>query len=226
MRDLTVVFDLDGTLIDTAPDLIRCANHALGLAGVEPVEASVLRPSISFGARRMIEIGLASRGCTLDPATVDRLLTGFLDHYLATIADQSRPFPGLPAVLDELAAGGARIAICTNKLEGMAIALLDALDYTSRFHFISGRDTFAVCKPHPEHLLQTIARAGGRARQAIMVGDSDVDIATAKAAGVPVIAVDFGYCEQPVARFQPDAVISHYAEFFGSLGRIRGGKNH
>lgn len=217
MRDLTVVFDLDGTLIDTAPDLLRCANHALGLAGVAPVERTELQGTIGHGARAMIVKGLALRGQTLGEGEVDRLFRRYLEHYEASIAAESRPYPGLLAVLERLEADGARLAVCTNKLEGMSRKLLRELGMADWFKFIAGRDTFPFHKPHPAHLLRTIEQAGGNPARAVLVGDSDVDVATARAADVPVIAVSFGYCDPPVATFAPDRLIHHYDEFPGAL---------
>jgi phosphoglycolate phosphatase len=216
----TIVFDLDGTLIDTAPDLLRCANHALELAGVEPVDPALIRGAISYGARAMIERGLALRGVTLTEGEIERLFKRYIDHYVATIADESRPFPHLLETLDHLQLHGARLAICTNKLEGMSLRLLEALGLRDRFVAIAGRDTFPFCKPHPAHLLRTIERAGGEATRSVMVGDSDVDVATARAAGVPVIAVSFGYSDPPVASTAPDALIDHYSELSGALNGL------
>ena len=217
LTDLTVVFDLDGTLIDTALDLMRCTNYTLGLIGAAPVDTAHLRPSISYGARAMIEKGLAVHGRTITQGELDRLFKRFIDHYVATISQESRPFPGLIAVLDQLAASGARLAVCTNKLAGMSQRLLEDLDMLGRFRFIAGRDTFPFHKPHPAHLLRTIEQAGGRPGRAVMVGDSDVDLATARAAGVPMIAVSFGYCDPPVATLGPDALIDHYDDFLAAL---------
>jgi phosphoglycolate phosphatase len=223
MQDLTVVFDLDGTLVDTAPDLMRCANYALDLAGVPPVDDAALRPIISHGARAMIERGLSVHGATRTQGEIDRLFKRFIDHYVATISKESRPFPGLLDVLDELEAKGARLAVCTNKLAGMSQRLLDDLDMKHRFRFIAGRDTFPHFKPHPAHLLRTIEQAGGRADRAIMVGDSDVDLATARAAKVPLIAVSFGYSDPPVATLGPDVLIDHYDAFPAALQKLLAG---
>ena len=123
--------------------------------------------------------------------------------------------------LDSLAARGARFAVCTNKQEGLSRKLLDALDITSRFAALAGRDTFPVCKPHPDHLFGAIRLAGGDAKHAVMIGDSDVDIATAKAANIPIVAVNFGYTDVPVADLAPDAIIGHYRELEGVIDGIR-----
>jgi phosphoglycolate phosphatase len=220
MRDTTIVFDLDGTLIDTAPDLIRCTNHALGRAGLAPVPPELVRPVISLGARRMILRGLELHGHAPSAAEIDHLFEDFIAHYVETIAEQSRPFPHLIETLDALTEQGATLAVCTNKLEGMSRKLLAELGLARRFAVIAGRDTFPVHKPDPGHLLGTIAAAGGVAGRAVMVGDSDVDIATAKAARVPVVAVTFGYSEHPVDALGPDALITHYRELLPALTRL------
>jgi phosphoglycolate phosphatase len=158
----------------------------------------------------MIERGLAAEACHRTPAQVDRLVADFIAHYADHIAVHSRPFPDLEDALDELAARGCRFAVCTNKLEWLSIRLLDALGLTRRFEAICGSDTFGVQKPRPEPLLRTIGRLGGRFNDAIMVGDSLNDIATARAAGIPVVAVDFGYSETPIREFAPDRIIGSF----------------
>jgi phosphoglycolate phosphatase len=160
----------------------------------------------------MIERSLAAQARKLDATGVDGLVKDFVEHYAAHIADRSRAFPGLDAALDELAAGGCRFAVCTNKLEWLSVRLLDALGLSNRFAAICGADTFGLQKPHPDLLRRTIARAGGEPAHAVMVGDSVSDIATARAAGVPVVAVDHGYTETPVSELGPDRVISTFAE--------------
>ena len=220
MTATTVVFDLDGTLIDTAPDLINAANHVLAGAGLGAVPGAVLQPFISFGSRRMIEEGLAFHGHKLPAAEIDRMWHAFLATYADNIAVDSRPYPHLENVLGEIARSGARLAVCTNKPESLSRKLLDALGLSDRFAAICGRDTFAVCKPHPDHLRLTIERAGGKATHAIMVGDSDTDVATAKAAGIPIIGVGFGYSDVPMRELRPDALIEDYTAFAGAMARL------
>ena len=207
---VTIVFDLDGTLVDTAPDLVDTLNAVFAQEGVPPVPFETARNLIGGGARRMIELGLKAEGRACTPAVIQRLFTGFIAHYSAHIADRSRPFPALEAALDSLAADGAKLAVCTNKLEDLSTKLLAALALADRFAAICGQDTFGLQKPDPDFLRQTIRRAGGRADRAVMVGDSDADIALARATGVPVIAVDFGYTEIPVAELGPDRIISGF----------------
>lgn len=208
----TVVFDLDGTLIDTAPDLVDTLNVVLGRVGLPPVPFATARKMIGSGARVMIERGLKAKGRPVAAAEVDRLFRQFIEYYTAHIADRSRPFPGLEAALERLAARGCLLAICTNKLEGLSLQLLAALDLAKHFAAICGQDTLGMQKPDPEMLRQTIVRAGGRPDHAVMVGDSATDIHTARAAGIPIVAVEFGYTEIPVAELSPDRIIGHFDE--------------
>src|SRR5882724_2803509 len=182
MPALTVVFDLDGTLVDTAPDLIDTLNMVFAREGLPPVPYAEARTMIGGGARRMIEKGLAAEGRSFGRTDIDRLFGGFIDHYAAHIADRSRPFPGLETALDSLQAGGARFAVCTNKLEWLSVKLLGALGLAPRFAAICGQDTFGVMKPNPEILRGTLRRAGGNPDRAVMVGDSRNDVDTARAA--------------------------------------------
>ena len=211
MPAMTVVFDLDGTLVDTAPDLVDTLNVVFAQEGLPPVPFGTARNLIGGGARQMIERGLKAEGRSCALGEIDRLQHQFITYYSAHIADRSRPFPALEDALDALAADGARLAVCTNKLEGLSRQLLRALDLLHRFAAVCGQDTFGVQKPNPIILRQTIQRAGGDPARAIMVGDSGADIATARATGIPVIAVDFGYTSVPVAELSPDRVISSFA---------------
>jgi len=206
----TIVFDLDGTLIDTAPDLIDTLNLILARHGLEPIPFEESRAMIGAGVRPLLLRGLASKGIKLPPEQVDQLFAEFLDIYAAHIADRSRPFPGLERALDALSAEGCTLAVCTNKLEWLSVKLLKQLKLASRFAAICGQDTFTMRKPDPEMLRLTIARAGGDTGHSVMVGDSITDVATARAAGVPVIAVDFGYTETPPKQLGADRLISHF----------------
>jgi len=212
MSALTIAFDLDGTLVDTAPDLVDTLNAVFAREGLPPVPYATARNMIGSGARRMIECGLPSNGYKFTPEEIDRLFAEFIDHYGAHIADRSRPFPGLEAALDELAARNCRFAVCTNKLEGLSRRLLDALGISKRFAAITGQDTFGIQKPNPEVLRRTIQSAGGEIGRAILVGDSATDVDTARAAGVPVIGVTFGYTPVAVAQLGPDRVIGHFKQ--------------
>lgn len=216
-----VVFDLDGTLAETAGDLIAALNFVLSQDDIPPVDVSHARVLLGAGGRALIERGYAAAGRSLEKDRLDQLFVAFLAHYNAHICDQSFLFPGVVAALDALEARGWRFAICTNKMEASSIALVEALGVTQRFAANCGQDTFAVHKPDPGALLGTIARAGGDPSRSIMVGDSITDIATAKAAGIPVIAVDFGYTDTPVTALGPDRVISHFDALGEAVASLR-----
>jgi phosphoglycolate phosphatase len=208
----TIIFDLDGTLVDTAPDLIDTLNLILGREGLPGIDYDEARALIGSGARRMIERALALSAKSIPPCEIDRMFVDFIAHYSGHIADRSRPFPGLEAALDLLAARGCRFAVCTNKLERLSVQLLEALGLAGRFAAICGPDTFGVQKPDARAVLGTLRKAGGDASRTIMVGDSQIDIAAAKSACIPVVAVDFGYTEIPVKELAPDKVISHFCD--------------
>jgi phosphoglycolate phosphatase len=207
-----VVFDLDGTLIDTAPDLITTLNAIFARERMSQVDYANARNLVGGGARLLIERGLKASGRTLPAAETDRLVREFIEHYAAHIADHSRPFPGIEVALDDLRAEGCRLAVCTNKLEWLSVRLLTLFGLADRFSAICGADTFGTPKPNPAILLGSIARAGGHPGRAVMVGDSPTDIATARAAAVPVVAVDFGYSEKPISEFGPDRVVAAFSE--------------
>jgi len=217
---LTIVFDLDGTLVDTAPDLVETLNVIFVREGLAPLPYDTARNLIGGGVKAMIASGIEAEGGVLTPARLEQMFTDFIGHYSDHIADRSRPFPGLTDALDTLGAHGHRLAVCTNKLEGLSVRLLDRFKLADRFAAICGRDTFGIQKPDPEILRRTIAAAGGTTQHAIMIGDSNTDIRTARAAGVPVIAVDFGYSERPIAEFGPDRTISHFAQLPASIAAI------
>jgi phosphoglycolate phosphatase len=219
----TIIFDLDGTLVDTAPDLIATLNVILSREGLPAVPEDEARTLIGHGARRMLERGLALGGSALGGSALagqaggdaerlhlDRLYHEFIEYYSVHLSDHSRPFPGVEAALDVLARRGCTFAVCTNKLERLSVRLLTSLGLANRFVTICGQDTFGVQKPDPEALLGALRRAGGTLDRAVMVGDSLTDIATAKAAQMPVVAVDFGYTDVPVRDLGPDRIISHY----------------
>ncbi len=219
---LTIVFDLDGTLIDTAPDLVDTLNLILAREGLPAVPFATARNLIGGGARGMIERALAAEGRSCASAEMDRLYAAFIDHYAAHIADRSRPFPHLEPTLNGL--GRCRPPACgVHQQARMAVeAPLGHAQLADRFAAICGQDTFGVQKPDPEMFRLTVRRAGGEPAHAIMVGDSRTDIHTARAATVPVIAVDFGYSDVPIATLQPDRIISSFAELAGGDNRLGG----
>jgi len=217
-----IAFDLDGTLVDTAPDLIAALNYVLDREGLAPVPLKSARNMIGAGARKLIERGLELEGCAMTTDDIDRLMKDFIAYYADHIADASRPFEGLEAALDDLEAQGFRFAVCTNKLEWLSKLLLDKLDLSRRFAAICGADTFGVAKPDPVILQQTLARAGGGLAGAIMVGDAGPDIGVARRAGIPVIGVEFGYTDVPIAELKPDRLIGHMRELPAAVGSLTG----
>jgi phosphoglycolate phosphatase len=210
----TLVLDLDGTLVDTAVDLVATLNLILGREGVPPLAYAEAVKKIGNGARAMLETGLAARGVDVAPARLDSLYGAFLDHYEAHMADHSRPFPGAVEALDRFAAEGWTLAVCTNKLERLSKMLLADLGIGDRFAVIAGQDTYGVRKPDPRHLTETIRNAGGTPERAVMVGDSILDIDTARAAGVRSVAVSFGYSPVAATEFGADRVIDRFDQLF------------
>ncbi len=215
-----IAFDLDGTLVDTAPDLIGALNHILRRENLPALPLESARNLIGAGARRLLERGLEVEGREVSSADMTRLIADFIDYYAAHIADESRPFEGLEESLDELAGQGYLLAVCTNKLEWLSRLLLDRLGLTPRFAAICGADTFGVSKPDPVILQQTAARAGGDIGATIMVGDAGTDVGVARRSGVPVIGVTFGYTEIPIAHLKPDRLIEHMRELPAAVASL------
>ena len=225
MKDATVIFDLDGTMVDTAPDLIAATNHVLGLSGLAPVEARILQPIISIGAQRMIQAAMTERGRAPDAETLSLMMRQFIAFYSDNIAVHSRIFPGLVEAVSALRQDGVRLGVCTNKREALTLKLLAALGLDQHFDAIAGADTFPVRKPDAGHLLGTIAMAGGDPMRAVMIGDSSVDAGAARNAGVPFVAVSFGYGESPVESLRPDAVIHALADLLPTLRALFGARS-
>lgn len=213
------VFDLDGTLVDTAPDLLDSLNHTLVGTDVAVIPEAGLNAMVGQGGRVMIARAFAASKRDLPADLHQTLFDRFIGHYGTNIPGRSQPYPGLVEALDRLEAAGFLLAVCTNKTEALSLRLLDALGLKHRFAAICGQDTFGVMKPDPRHLTLTIERAGGNPDHAIMVGDSRADIEAAKAAGIPVVAVDFGYTDRHVREFEPSTIISHYDELTVDLAK-------
>jgi phosphoglycolate phosphatase len=221
-RSSTIVFDLDGTLVDTAPDLIGALNYVLAREGLAPIPLASARTMVGAGARKLIERGLEAEGRIVGIEDIDRLTADFIAYYGDHIAEASRPFEGLEQALDELASRGCQLAVCTNKLEWLSKRLLDELGLSARFAAICGADTFGVSKPDPIILRQTILRAGGDVAAAIMVGDAGTDVGAARRAGVPVIGVSFGYTDVPIAELKPDRLIDHMKDLPAAVDALTG----
>jgi phosphoglycolate phosphatase len=216
-RPPIAVFDLDGTLAETAGDLIGTLNVLMKREGLAELPLSQARGLIGAGAKALIRRGFEAEGRSLSEADHDRLFDAFIAHYGDHLADTSHLYPGVVEALDALEAAGFRLAVCTNKYEGQSVELLRILGIGHRFAAICGRDTFPQYKPDPRHLTKTIARAGGDPARAVMVGDSRTDIDTAKAAGIPVVAVTFGYTDRPVTELGPDRVIEHFSQLAAAV---------
>ena len=215
-----VVFDLDGTLVDTAPDLMAATNHVLALLKRRPITMPEVRAFVGRGARKLIERGVAATGDAIDEASLTYYHAEFLRHYEGHTADRSEIFPGVVALLKRLKDSGIKAGVCTNKPEGLSRLLLDTLDLSRFLGTIVGPDTIGIAKPDAAPYLETVKRLGVALQHSIMVGDSEIDILTARAAGVPIVAVSFGYTPKPVIEYGPDYLVSHFDEIWDIL-RIR-----
>ena len=214
------VFDLDGTLAETAGDIVATLNVILTREGLRELPLEEARDLIGAGAKALVQRGFSASGQPLPPETLDRLFDDFLVHYGQNLCTHSHLYPGVAAALDRLSARGYRVAVCTNKTESLAVDLLGLLGIADRFSAICGRDTFPYFKPDPRHITLTIEQAGGDPARAVMVGDSRADIDAAKAAGIPVIGVTFGYTDVPVATLGADRVISHFDDLVGAVDAL------
>jgi phosphoglycolate phosphatase len=207
-----VVFDLDGTLVDTAPDLLDSLRHSLGAGGVTFSDTTGFRGYLGNGGRALIERAFAAQNRILELQERERLYALFLNHYGANIPGKSQLYPGAIGAIERFADAGFVMAICTNKTQAFSRKLVGALGLDRHFAAVCGQDTFAFRKPDPRHLTATIEMVGADPGRALMVGDSRTDIDTAKAAGIPVVAVDFGYTDRHVREFEPSRIISHFDE--------------
>ncbi len=217
-----IAFDLDGTLVDSAPDLVATLNVLLAEEGLPPLPMREARQFIGRGAKWLVERGFQAANTPLRAERVEPLFHRFLAHYEAHIADESRPFPGVVEALEALKADGARLAVCTNKLTGLSTRLLDALDLSRHFDAVIGADLAPAAKPDPRHLEVAVAAAGGQMSKAIMVGDAATDAGAARAARTPLILVSFGYTEVPAADLKPDVLIDHFDALPAACSRLLG----
>jgi len=209
-----VIFDLDGTLADTALDLTAALNHALGVIGRPAIPAEDVRRMVGQGARALVHKGLAATGEVSD-ALVDQALPVLLAYYGAHIADHSHPFEGVEAALAALTAQGVRLAICTNKPESLTRQLIAQLGWEGRFDAIVGGDTLPQRKPDPAPVREAIARAGGGS--AVFIGDSISDTDAARAAGIPCVALTFGFSDRPADQLGATVLIDHFDQLIPAL---------
>ena len=225
----TIAFDLDGTLVDTAPDLIGALNLVLLDRGLPPAPMDATRHLVGGGVKALIQRGFKLAGEPLEPAALDALTGQFIAYYLGRIADESTVFPGVVPALEQLSAAGATLCVCTNKRTQLSLALLDALDLTRHFKVVFGADLAPAPKPDPRCYLAAIAAAGGDPARSLMVGDSDNDVLSAQGAGAPVVVVPFGYSVHPVTELGADALIDHFDQLPEVAARLlaeraRGGR--
>ena len=215
-----IAFDLDGTLVDTAPDLIGTLNVLLAEEGLAPLPLADVRSVVGHGARFLIERGFQRAGGLLQPKDVPGLFDRFIARYRDHIADESRPFPGCEAALDALAAAGAKLCVCTNKPTGLSIRLLEALGLADRFDAVVGADAAPAMKPDPRHLQAAVDAVGGDLTRTILVGDSATDAGAARACRAGLIIVDWGYTEMPAAELEPDVLISSFDQLPAACVRL------
>lgn len=224
-RDLdgwTIAFDLDGTLVDSAPDLIGTLNHLLNDHAHPSVPLSSARHLVGHGARALLRHGFAEAGATWNEAADPGLFDRFIAHYLGRIADDSRPFAGVAPTLDALAARGALLCVATNKRSDLAEALIDGLDLGRHFAVVAGADRVSARKPAAAHVLEAVRMAGGDPARAVMVGDASTDTGSARAAGVPCVVCSFGYNDLPLHQLGGDLVIDAFSDLIGAVERLAG----
>ncbi|MFY8143983.1 MAG: phosphoglycolate phosphatase [Caulobacter sp.] len=212
LNGATIAFDLDGTLVDTAPDLVGALNTILAQESLPPLPFDDVRLMVGRGARALLERGFAAAGAPLMAEQAPALVQRFIDVYHGRIADESAPFPGVVEVLTDLKAAGAKLVVCTNKLTNLSTALLDAVALSSFFEAVIGADLAPAAKPDGRHVAAAVAAVGGDVTRAVMIGDSINDALGARNAGVPGVLVSFGYTEDPVETLGADLVIHSFLD--------------
>jgi phosphoglycolate phosphatase len=220
LTGVTIAFDLDGTLVDTAPDLVGALNETLAEAGHPPLAFDAVRLMVGRGAKALLERGFAAAGDPLDAERAPPLVERFIAVYLGRIARESRPFPGVIDALARLKAAGAKLVVCTNKLTGLSTALLDALDLTEWFDAVVGADRSPAPKPDARHLIAAVDAVGGDLTRTVLVGDSATDVGAAKAAGAASLLVSFGYTETAVGDLGGDLIVDDFAEVPAACVRL------
>lgn len=214
-----VGFDLDGTLVDSSGDLAAGVNHVLAGLDRPPLTTDQVVRNIGGGGRRMLRLSLRDAGID-DEGALPRHYEEMIAYYADHIADATRPYPGAIEALDALRRRGIRLAVVTNKVERLAVRLLESLGLADRFAAVIGGDSVSEGKPSPVPLHEMVRRLGGGT--AAFVGDSAFDIDAAKAAGLSSVAVGFGFSDRPVETLGADAVIDYYADLLPTLERLGG----
>jgi len=218
----SILFDLDGTLVDSAPDLGRALNHVLTKNGLAPVSLEEVRIFVGQGARVLLQRGFAHYGRTPSEAELDEAMAEFLAYYHDNICIDSVAYEGVETVLQDLSGLGVILGVCTNKTEPLSVQLIEQLGLSKYFATICGSDTVRNRKPHPDHILEALDRAGGKAASSIMIGDSRADVDSARAAGLPVIAMSYGYTPVPARELGADLVLDHFADLPDAIRSLRG----
>jgi phosphoglycolate phosphatase len=216
----TIAFDLDGTLVETAPDLVGALNVILVEQGMAPAPMTAVRQLVGHGLRGMLIRAFAMADLTITEDRIAQLRPRIVEVYRGRIAQESRPFPGCLEALADLRARGAKLAVCTNKPEGLARLLLDELGMTACFDAIVGGDTLPVQKPDPAPLFEAVRQAGGDPARAILVGDASPDVGAAQAAGAPCVVCAFGYNDLPPAELGGDVIIGHFDELAEAIAGL------
>jgi len=211
-RSPALIFDLDGTLVDSAPDLLGALNAVLVREGRRPVTRADLGHLVGHGTHTMVREALAITGGPVDEATSIRLVNDSVAYYREHIADESRPFPGVVKTLERFREAGARLGVLTNKPEELTLPLLDALDLRRFFAAVHGAGRFSYSKPDARVFHHVVDELGGPGAGAVMIGDSTTDYMTARAAGVPVILLSYGYTPDPAETLGADAVTDDFTE--------------
>ncbi|MFC4725258.1 HAD hydrolase-like protein [Glycocaulis abyssi] len=219
LRGASIAFDLDGTLVDTAPDLVRALNESIAPYGLDPVPVEDVRAMVGRGARALIVRAFDRAGAVLEPDMAESALSRFLMTYGADIAAHSRPFEGVERALDVLSASGARLSVCTNKPSALARQLMDALNLTARFERITGPEDAPAKKPDPSHLLAA-AGEGDPGRFIALVGDSEPDALAAQGAGAACVLFSRGYSEKPVSTLGADRLFDSYGDLPAILAEL------
>jgi phosphoglycolate phosphatase len=219
---ISIIFDLDGTLVDTAPDLVAALNAVLTAEGQPPISTSDLRHLVGHGVRAMFEHAFLRAALNVPAARIPELTNQFLEHYRANIARGSKPFPRVPETLERLADAGAGLGVCTNKAQDLTELLLNELSLSRHFPAVVGGGRTPYSKPDPRHVFAVLKALNGQCRRAVFVGDSAIDVQAARAAEIPVIAMSYGYTTIPVSELGADAVLDDFAELPDAIGRLIG----
>lgn len=220
----TLIFDLDGTLADTAADLCETMNVVLQRHGRARVPEAEVRGLVGGGARLLMDRGFRATGEPASDALLDQLFEEFIGYYSDHIADHTTLFPGLLDQLERLSASGALLAVCTNKVEALSHQLLDRLDIARFFPVVIGGDTLPVKKPRPDPLWECVTRLGGDRASAVMIGDSETDTGAAIAAGMPSVAVSFGYRRVSLDELGAAHIIDHFDQLPAALEAVLPGR--